>query len=167
MLCARQARLIEDHWETIAHRALGRIRNEIPRSSTLPDQLILDRVKDLLSHLSDWLNRPDEVRLGERYERIGRMRVEEGGHLHELLRALQMIRLSAVDFMLEHDVGEGPLTAHAERDLEYRFSKFFDVVIYHFVRGFELEWQKVAADPSAASRARRLKDLLHASGHSS
>ena len=62
------------------------------------------------------------------------MRAEEGGHLHELLRALQLIRLSAVDFMLEHDVGEGPLTAHAERDLEYRFSKFFDVVIYHFVR---------------------------------
>jgi hypothetical protein len=162
MLCVRQARLIEDNWETIAHRALNRIRSEIPRSSTLPDQLILDRVKDLLSHLSDWLNRPDEAHLGERYERIGRLRVEEGGHLNELIRALQLIRQSAVDFMLEHDVGEGPLTAHAERDLEYRFSKFFDVVIYHFARGFEQEWHKVLADPSDVSRARRLKQLLYA-----
>ena len=58
MLCVRQARLIEDHWETIARRALDRIRTEIPRSTTLSDQLILDRVKDLLSHLSDWLTVP-------------------------------------------------------------------------------------------------------------
>ena len=84
MLCVRQARLIEDHWEAIAQRALTRIRSEIPRSNTLTDQLILDRVKDLLEHLTDWLNRPDEVKLAERYERIGRMRAEEGGHLSEL-----------------------------------------------------------------------------------
>jgi len=164
MLCVRQARLIEDHWEAIAQRALTRIRSEIPRSNTLTDQLILDRVKDLLEHLTDWLNRPDEVKLAERYERIGRMRAEEGGHLSELLRALQLIRLSAVDFMLEHDIGEGPLTAHAERDLEYRFSKFFDVVVYHFVFGYEQEWHKIAADPSEASRSRRLKSLLHTAG---
>jgi len=164
MLGARQARLIEDHWETIAHRAVGRIRSEVKGSSTLSDQLIMDRVKDLLGNLSSWLNNPDEAELAERYERIGRLRIEEGGHLHELVRALQLIRQSAVDFMLEHDVIEGPLTAHAERDLEYRFSKFFDLVVYHFVRGFELEWQKVAADPSAASRARRLKELLHTAG---
>jgi hypothetical protein len=160
VLCVRQARLIEEHWETIAHRALGRIRAEIPRSAALSDQLILDRVKDLLGHLTDWLNRPDEQGLAERYERIGRVRAEEGGQLHALVRAMQLIRQSAVDFMLEHDVNEGPLTAHAERDLEYRFSKFFDQVLYHFVRGYESEWEKVSADPSEASRSRRLRALL-------
>ena len=164
MLGVRQARLIEDHWEAIAHRALTRIRVEVPRSNTLSDQLILDRVKDLLSHLTDWLTKPDEEAVSERYERIGRLRAEEGGYLHELLRALQLIRLSAVDYMLEHDINEGPLTAHAERDLEYRFSKFFDLVVYHFARGYEEEWHKVAADPSDASRARRLKNLLHTAG---
>ena len=160
MLCVRQSRLIEEHWETIAHRTLSRIRAEIPRSSELSDQIILDRVKDLLGRLTDWLNHPDEKGVAERYEHIGRVRAEEGGQLHLLVRSMQLIRQNAVDFMLEHDVNEGPLTAHAERDLEYRFSKFFDHVLYHFVRGYEVELDKVLADPSQASRSRRLKALL-------
>lgn len=52
MISVRQVHFVEEHWESIAARALARLRRELPHSHALSDEMILERVQDLFGHLA-------------------------------------------------------------------------------------------------------------------
>jgi hypothetical protein len=163
MICVRQVRLIEDHWETIAHRALRRIRLELPEANDIPDAMIQDRVKDLLSHLGEWLTKPERELLASRYEALGQLRADQDVPMHTMVRATQLIRQAAVDYMLEHEARETALTAREESDLEYRIAAFFDLAVYHFVLGYEKELRAMIP-AKALSERQRMRRLMSEGG---
>ena len=136
MISMIQVHFIELHWEAIAKRALSRIRQEVPRSHTLPDAVILQRVSDLFGHLGDWLAAADPDANAVRYEQLGSERGEHR-HLCDLVRALQIIRQCAVDYARDHEVSDNSVLLRSESELEYRIDRFFDLVIYHAVKGYE------------------------------
>jgi hypothetical protein len=137
MISVTQIHFVEEHWEAIARRALTRIRNEVVHSQALTDQMILDRSHELFGHLGDWLAGPDPVQLSAPYEQIGRARAREAIFLHELVRCMQILRQSAVDYVRENELHEHPVLLRSEEELEYRIDRFFDYVIYQTVKGYE------------------------------
>jgi len=50
---------------------------------------------------------------------------------------LQIIRLSAIDYIRENELSDSTVTLRAENQLEYDIDRFFDLVIYHMVKGYE------------------------------
>jgi hypothetical protein len=136
MISMIQVHFIELHWEAIAKRALARIRQEVPHSHALPDAVILQRVSDLFGHLGDWLAAADPDAIATRYEQLGSERAEHH-HLCDLVRAFQIIRQCAVDYARDHEVSENSVLLRSESELEYRIDRFFDLVVYHVVKGYE------------------------------
>ena len=136
MISMIQVHFIELHWEAIARRALARIREEVPNSHALPDAVILQRVSELFGHLGDWLAAIDPEAIAARYEQVGRERAERQ-HLCDLVRGFQIIRQCAVDYARDHQVSESSVQLRSESELEYRIDRFFDMVIYHVVKGYE------------------------------
>jgi len=137
MISSRQVHFIEEHWEAIARRALGRIRTEMPHSHELPETMIHDRVEDLFGHLGDWLIEAEPGKLASRYEQLGRRRQAEGIALHDMVRSFQIIRQCAVDYVRDNQLHENVVQIRSESELEYRIDRFFDLVLYHFVKGYE------------------------------
>lgn len=135
MISVRQVHFVEEHWESIAARALARLRRELPHSHALSDEMILERVQDLFGHLGDWLSASDPEQIS-RYEQVGRGRALENISLHDVVRTLQIIRQCAVDYVRENVV-DNAVALMAENDLEYSVDRFFDLVIYHVVKGYE------------------------------
>jgi len=136
MISVRQVHFIEEHWGSIGKRALVRIRGEIPHSHAFSDSMILERVEDLFGHLGDWLAAPDPELLA-RYEEVGQKRAAAHVHLHDLVRMLQIIRLCAIDYVRENELNDSSITLRTENELEYNIDRFFDLVIYHTVKGYE------------------------------
>ncbi len=137
MISVTQIHFVEGHWESIAHRATARIRSEVLHFHALTEQMILDRAHELFGHLGDWLADPDPVQLINRYQQIGRTRAHESIYLHELVRCMQILRQSAVDYVRENELQENTVLIRSESELEYRIDRFFDLVIYHIVKGYE------------------------------
>lgn len=136
MISVRQVHFVEEHWQAIAKRALGRIRREIPESTSLSDAMIEESVQDLFGHLGDWLTvtHPEHM---ARYENFGRRRATGKVHLHDLVRMLQMIRQCAVDYARDNELSENTVALRCESDLEYGIDRFFDLIIYNVVKGYE------------------------------
>jgi hypothetical protein len=151
MISVTQIHFVEQHWEAIATRALSRIRKEIPNYQPLSDQMILDRSQELFGHLGDWLASADPAEHTQRYERIGRVRAQEHIPLSDLVRCLQILRQSAVDYVRENELNEHPVQIRSESELEYRVDRFFDQVVYQMVRGYEGEL-RARSHPAAAGR---------------
>jgi len=146
-----QVHFIELHWEAIAKRALSRIRQEVPYAQQLPDAAILQRVSELFGHLGDWLAASDADAIAASYENVGRERARQY-HLGEVVRTFQIIRQCAVDYAREHEIGENSVLLRSECELQYRIDRFFDLVIYHVVKGYEsARWPALAAQAAAAS----------------
>ena len=136
MISVRQVHFVEEHWESIAKRALGRIHREILQSHSLPDDVITDSVQDLFGHLGDWLTVSNPEQMG-RYEQFGRRRAAAHVQLHDLVRMLQIIRQCAVDYARDNELSENTVALRCESDLEYGIDRFFDLVIYNVVKGYE------------------------------
>ena len=144
MISVRQVHLLEDHWASIAARAKARIRQELPHSHYIPDRMIQERVEDLFRHVGDSLTAVDPQQM-TRYENFGRERARAGTvPLYDLVRMLQIMRRSAVDYVGENEVLEDSesslLVLQSEAELEYAIAGFFDLVIYHVIRGYETAW---------------------------
>ena len=138
MISVTQIHFVEEHWEAIAKRALARIRSEVLHSEGLSDQMIVDRSQELFGHLGDWLVSPDPLLLTAKYEQVGRMRAREHIYLYDLVRCMQILRQSAVDYIREHELKEHSVLLRSENELEYRIDRFFDLVVYQMVKGYEL-----------------------------
>jgi len=151
MVSMIQVQFIELHWEAIAKRALSRIRQEVPYAQQLPDAVILRRVSELFGHMGDWLSASDPDAIAARYENVGRERAGQYD-LSQVVRAFQMIRQCAVEYAREHELGENSVLLRSECELQYRIDRFFDLVIYHVVKGYEsARWPALAAHAVAAS----------------
>lgn len=136
MVSIRQVHFIEEHWQAIARRSVATIRHEMGHSHALSDAMILERVDDLFGHLGDWLSAPVPERLAS-YETVGQKRAAAHVHLYDLVRMLQIIRLCAIDYVRENELSDNSITLRAQNELEYAIDRFFDLVIYHTVKGYE------------------------------
>ncbi len=138
MLSANLIRLVSDHWEEIAERALRRVRRDskLLEFGKLPEPELRERAREILQNLGNWLVSREEE-LAQRYERLGRLRCEEGIPLHEVVYALQLIKECMINYVRDTSLRQTPIELYAEEELQHGADRIFDTLIYYFVRGYE------------------------------
>jgi hypothetical protein len=139
MLSGRLVQKIEEHWEEIADGVITRIRRH-PDLPTLAQQSVPELKKwcrDILENLGYWLSAVKGEERKRGYEILGRVRYEESIPVHEAVLRLQLLKDSIIDFVHAQGFTLTSMELYAEEELEHRVCRFFDVMIYHIVRGYE------------------------------
>jgi len=137
MISVTQIHFVEGHWESIARRAIAGIHAEGLHFQAITEQMILDRAQEVFGNLGDYLLDPDLTRIAMHYERIGRTRAHENVALYEIVRCMQIMRQSAVDYLRENELHDSTVHIRSESELEYRIARLFDQLISHLVKGYE------------------------------
>jgi len=138
MYSSKLIQLIEDHAEQITAKIIQQIREDpkLREIGKLPESELPDRAREILKNLGRWLLSENEE-IARHYERLGRLRFEESIPLHEIVRALQIIKERMIAFARNQGIADTAVQIYAEEELEHCIDTFFDHVVYHFVRGYE------------------------------
>ena|SRR5947209_2225581 len=140
MLSTRLVSLIESHWGEIAARLIRAVRNnpEMECLAKAPDIELREWCQEILENLGYLLSAPKDDEVQRRFEVLGRLRFEENVPLHEAVLRLQLLKDKILGFMHEQSLPVNGIELYAERELEQRTNRFFDALIYHIVRGYEM-----------------------------
>lgn len=146
MVPGKLIRLIESHEEEIARSILRSIRHhpDLAHMSKLPDQELRERGEEILKNLGHWLEHGNEQKLAHEYEGIGRERFAEGIPLHEAVHCLCLVKDKMIDFLDEQGTNHDSLALYAEEQFERRIGHFFDLLLMHLARGYEIAWRHEA-----------------------
>ncbi len=139
MIAARLLQKVEENWEQIAATVvLARDHDpHLPTYRNLSDDEIRDRVRDLTTHLGEWLTTRDETRLAEHFENLGRRRYQQQVPLHELIQKLNVIKRAIRTFASDANCSLTPVGMYDELELLRSMAGYFDFVVYHVAKGYE------------------------------
>lgn len=147
MLSGNLVHLIESHWDQIVARVVEQIRREpgITHVRAVIEGDLRDWAQALLQNLGSWLTAGKEEDLAHKFEKLGKIRFEEGVPLHESVRCLCIVREKMLEYVEDQIFTKSHLELYAEEELERRLGRFFDFLTFHLVRGYERELRKAAA----------------------
>ena len=153
MLSSKLIQLVEDHWEQITRRVIGEIRRdpELAHLGQLPDSELIEWSGNIIRNLDLWLVSGRTKEIGDTYESLGRRRYQENVPLRELVRGTQTLKVVMVDFVRSQGLHQTAVDIYAEEELDYLVGRFFDMVLYHGVKGYEQELRKERAQSGVAS----------------
>ncbi|MFZ5925974.1 MAG: RsbRD N-terminal domain-containing protein [Acidobacteriota bacterium] len=139
MVSAKLVHQIEDHWEAITARFLRRLRlqQSLPHISWMPESEITENCRKLLRNLGHWLVSSSEGEIAAFYEKVGRDRYAQGIPLSESIRAVQLLKEAALDYIRDEAFVQTSVDLYAEEELELQLGRFFDLLIFYLVRGYE------------------------------
>ena len=139
MVSRTLVQMIEDNCDRITARIIRRQREDphLTCMKKLPESELRDRIHEVLKNLGLWLAAGQESDVAQRYEGLGRHRFEESIPLHEVVRALHILKGTILDFVREQGMGRNALELYAEEELEHFVGFFFDGAVYHVVHGYE------------------------------
>jgi hypothetical protein len=139
MLSGRLIHLIEVNSASIIDHMIGAVRRdpELVHIRNLPDAELREWGQNILERLGDWLSVSATKDLALHYEEVGRARQEEGIPLHEAVRGLLLVKEKTIDFVVNQAAAKTIVRLYAEEELEHRVDRFFDILVTHFVKGYE------------------------------
>jgi hypothetical protein len=139
MVPGKLVHLIETHGDAIIGRVIDEIRRrpEMAQVRVLLEPELREWREDLIENLGHWLRTANELDLANRYEHRGKQHFEDGVPLHECVRVMAMLHESMIDYVEGHIASKETLELYAEEELERRLSRFFDLLVIYFVRGYE------------------------------
>ncbi len=148
MFSSRLIQLIEGHADQITSNIIRQIRSDpkLRELGELPESDLQDKARGILKNLGQWLSSKDDE-IASHFELLGRMRFEESVPLHEILRALQIIKERMIGFARDQGIVDTAVDIYAEEELEYSVDRLFDHLIYHFVRGYEAAMREAVQLP--------------------
>lgn len=137
MLLPKLIETLSLHWQEIASQAIRRIRQDrnLTELGKFPEADLRDRARAILLHLGTVLT-ATEGEIAETYEHLGRTRFEEAVPLHEVVRALQLIKSSMIEYGRRQGMA-GPLDVYAAEELKLAADRIFDLMIFYVIRGYE------------------------------
>ncbi len=116
----------------------------MPSLSARPDIELREWCQDVLDILNRSLSESGKGNWREQFETFGRVRFEEHIPLHEAVLRIHDLKDVILGYLSEQGLPSTALNLYAEEQLERTLGRFFDVMVYHLVRGYE-EAQRVAA----------------------
>lgn len=137
---------VQRHCDQILDGLIALIRRDpdLPHLRKLPEAELRERGRTVLRYLDRWLPDGRETALVEQYEILGRVRHQEGIPLHEVVRGLQLLKEQTVGFVRDWGFGQPAVEVQAEEEAEYLVDRFFDRLVYHLVKGYEIALREAA-----------------------
>ena len=139
MLSHQLIHAIEGHCDQITSRVLAEMPQdpEVSHLRQLPESELREWGCTILKNLGAWIVSRRDPALARRYELLGRVRFEESIPLHEVVRGLHVLKDRTIDYVRENGFPQTAAEVYAEEELEYLVTRFFDRLVYYFVRGYE------------------------------
>ncbi len=158
MLLPKLIETLSLNWEEIASDAIRRTRQDrnLTETAKIPEADLRDRARAILLHLGTVLT-ATEGEISETYEQLGKTRFEEGVPLHEVVRALQLLKSSMIEYGRRQGMA-GPLEVYAAEELELAADRIFDLMIFYVIRGYERALVEAPARFGSRSSTRRRKE---------
>lgn len=140
MVSAKLVTQIETHWEAIHARFLRLMRGSqtLPAVQRLPESELQEACRRILRNLGHWLVSSSEADIAKMFEQVGRQRKLERIPLSQAVRAVQLMRQATTDYVRDEGVFESSVDLYAEEELEHELARFFDLVVFYLVRGYEV-----------------------------
>ncbi len=147
MLSPKLIHLIEYHWDEILARSIRSIRcdPDLPHLKDLSQAELRDLGRNILEKMGHWLADAKDEEVARAYESMGRLRFEEDVPLHEVVRGLCLLKSKAMEYLEEQGLAKTSLELYAEGEFEHRLGRFFDLMLYHVVRGYEAALRRAAS----------------------
>lgn len=139
MLSTKLLQRVETHWESIAAAVIEQSRCDpnTPHHQELDDEELHARARDLVHNLGHWLTSQDEGALARRYEEVGNARFLEGMPLAEVVYKLHLIELKTVEYIQHANIAQSAVEIFGELEMLRALHRFFAIVVYSVVRGYE------------------------------
>ncbi|MCL4853301.1 MAG: hypothetical protein KJZ78_18240 [Bryobacteraceae bacterium] len=137
-MLSRLINLISDHWEVIATRVIRQMRRnaDLLEMGKLSERDLTERTREILTQLPTWLI-SSEAEVASHYELLGRRRSAEGIPLYEVVRALQLIKESAIAYIRDQGMARSTVDLYTSEEFEHDMGRMFDKMIFSVVRGYE------------------------------
>ncbi len=141
---------VESHHEVIAATVVQRLRRnaDTQHVAALREEELFNLAEETVRRLGAYLFGQDHPDLIRRYEELGRKRYREGVPLYESVRSVQILKETTGDAVRNQGYEPTTMEIYAEEELERMISRFFDDMVFHLVKGYEL-----SMSPPAQSRA--------------
>lgn len=139
MVSTRLVHQIEDHWEAISLRFLRQLRatHHLHHLSHIPESDITDTCHRVLHNLGHWLVSSSEEEIARLADKLGHDRHSQGMPLSEAVRAVQLMKGATLDYIRDEFLAQTSVDLFAEEELEHQLGRFFDLMLYYLVRGYE------------------------------
>ncbi len=138
---------VEAKWEGMADRTLSEIRRDpkLPHMGKLPEAELREWARRILTSLPSWPASLDDEKLAARYEHLGEARFRESIPLHEAIRGLHHLKCRLIEFIRQESQPQTALDLYGELEAEHRTCMYFDRLLYHLARGYELARDRTRA----------------------
>jgi hypothetical protein len=139
MIPSQLVQRIEQHWQAIATAAVEQagVDPEIPHHRSLDADELQARVHDLVQNLVFWITARDETQIGHRYELLGKSRFAEGTPLAEVVYKLQLIERKVLEYVQDQNLALSAVEIYGELEMLRSLHRFFALITYHLVKGYE------------------------------
>jgi hypothetical protein len=139
MFTGKLVQAMEEGWEEIAARLIGKIRRHPDMEVTAgrSEAELREWCQLTLENLGYWLCGGQEEEVQRRYEVASQARFEEGLPLHETVLRLHLLKDVIVDFVHEGSIPMDALHIYVEEEFDKNNARFFDAMVYHIVRAYE------------------------------
>jgi hypothetical protein len=139
MLSTKLLHRVEAHWDAIAKAVVQHMQTDpnTPHHQVLDEEQIRARAHDLMHNLNVWLTSHDESAVARRNQEIGHERHAEGVSLAECVYRMQLIQRKTIDYIQLQNPAQSALDMYGELEIMRALERFFAVVIYNLVVGYE------------------------------
>jgi hypothetical protein len=143
MLSGKLLQLVKSHSEEIAAAALHQIRTDpnLEKMSALSDDDLFESWNRLLARLERWLDPAQRNVLAFDLQEEAKIRFGQGIPLHEEIYVFHLLRNQVTAFTRGQSTNNDYLELYAEGELEHWLANFFDFIVYHRVRGYEIAFR--------------------------
>jgi hypothetical protein len=146
MLTYRLVRLIETHADALASGLLHKVQqsHRTEDYTSVPPEELKQRVREIYSHLGDWLLEKSEAEIEQRYTQIGSRRAEQGVPLSQLIWAIILTKDNLWGFILDESSPDRAVEIFGKQELLQLLDQFFDRAIHSAAIGYEWALEKAA-----------------------
>jgi hypothetical protein len=139
ILTYRLVRLIEDNSETLATTLLDKVRTSplLGEYRNVPESELKERVREIYSHLGEWLLTRKERDIAQRYTEIGERRAAQGVPLSQLVWTITVTKDNLWEFLKHKQTVEDLPGVWGELELLQLLDQFFGRAVYFAAVGYE------------------------------
>jgi hypothetical protein len=148
ILTYKLVELIETHSDHLADSLVEKVRQSpyLPQYGNVPPVDLKNRVKDIYSHLGEWLENHKEQEIEARYTEIGAQRAYQGVPLSQLNWTIVLTKENLWDYLRRSAVASDLKELSGELEMLQLLDQFFDRALYFAAVGYE-KWQRLESIP--------------------
>jgi len=142
MIYSKLVQFIEQNQAELVKRSVKDLlsREETGSYKAVPEELLTERVNDVYSRLTAWLNKERRASETEKYyHELGKRRFQEGIPVSEVMLAFMLLKRNLWLFVTEKHFFDSTYERYQALEMNNKVVLFFDKVIHFAVTGYENE----------------------------